>query len=418
LTFSRIDHAKVAMANDAMMRLEQSTGALKRQLSIDFAPLFTVVADTITDAMIGATSAVNDHTRALATTGETYGLVAESVFWLADRLDLLGKGIRLHALRFQEMSISALEAAKSVAELFAQEQKARELTATIDKIKAGMAKTAISLGVDMAMDETLGDKMRARYQEILDKVNQTKPEPLGDGLIDLDALKEQQRQMEETQRRAEMMTQSLRTPYEVLPDRIVDANKLLDLGAISWQTYGREIAAARKEFERAQDTFSGGPKLVERGTQAGFASLDRWNAMQKRMAEPFPGKDLVRKQPPASAPQVPEVPRSVGPTADRIVQVVPVQAPQPPVIPDILGLPVDVSPQRSEERDERRLRPDPPAKDDTPKQEQEMLDTLKRMEEKLAALDKIASETAMTTDNTHRIARGVEELEMPEVMEA
>ena len=88
---------------------------------------------------------------------------------------------------------------------------------------------------------------------------------------------------------------------EVLEDRIADANKLLDLGAISWQTYGREIAAARKEFERAQQTFSG-PNLIEAGSQEFFAARDKWNALGKAAQVPQPGAGLVRNQPSTPVP--------------------------------------------------------------------------------------------------------------------
>jgi hypothetical protein len=353
LTFSQADFAGVEQANDSIERLEASVGALKRQLAIDFAPLFTVVAETITEGMIGATEAVNDHTRSMAAAGQTYGLVAESVFGLADMLDRASQGVALVDLKIQDMTVSALTSAKAVAEMFGQTDQAAELGAAIDTITANMARIAIPLGFDMGLDKLDGAKMRTRYQEILDEISRAKPKTLGDSLVDVDAMKDMER-------KAEAMEVALRTPQEALTSRIVDANKMLDLGAISWQTYTREIAAARAEFERAQGTFAGAT-LLEEGTQAFYAAINKWKNQQKRMQGPLPGANLVMTEPP---------PRQQG-----LVD----------------GLPVTrVTPIRQDNR--------------------EVVDELKRTNERL---DRIASETGRTTGASLRTANATEKLQMP-----
>jgi len=150
------------------------------------------------------------------------------------------------------------------------------------------------------------------------------------------------------------LAESLRTPYEILEDRIANANRLLDLGAISWKVYGREIAAARKEFEQAQQAFSG-PSLIEAGTQEFFAARDRWNALGKAAQLPQPGAGMVRQNPPESNRQS-NIDKTQSKTLQELKQV---------------------------------------AKD---------------------GFAKVASEAERTTDATTRTASAVEQLELPEVV--
>jgi hypothetical protein len=295
LTFNDLEFRRVEQANDAIRRLEQAMGALKRQAAIGLAPLFTVVAETITTGMVDATAAVNDHTSALAQAGKTYGILAESVFFLADQITNAERGITMFNLKVMDTMAGALEGAKAVATMLGQKDKAEELGAAIDSLKGSMARLAIPLAIDIATNPSLGEKMRRRYQEILDEVSKATDKPTGAGLVDLEEISK----MEKLQRKGEALTAALRTPSEVLTDRIRDANNMLDLGAIGWQTYTREIAAARSEYEKAMSTFSGGPELVEKGSQAAFADADRWQAMQDRMKQPMPGADLVRQNSPA-----------------------------------------------------------------------------------------------------------------------
>jgi len=428
LTFSRIDHAKVAMANDAMMRLEQSTGMLKLVMATELAPAITVIADTMTEWLTDT----NAKTREAA--GGFSGIVTAG----AGIIDML-REIQIHWTATQALVVRGFKA----------------ITDGLAKLPWGVRRLMIPLAFDVPSDEMLAEVssgLQAEFnnlnntvnnlqsqdwgQSFLDRIQDTKdkireglegPAASG-GLADLDALNEQSRRMQEIQRRAESMTQALRTPFEVLQDRIIDANKLLDLGAISWQTYQREVAAARKEFERLQ-SLSSGPKLMEEGTQEFYAAMDRWNAMGQQ--GPQPDADLVRDRSPQEEavfagggrlptsdpfmPTLPEMPRLElgiqeptlprnmdigGPPANQIVQVVPVPVSQVAQIPQ-LG--------RKEERGQPK-----PTRPEGAKDNREMLATLRRMDAKLG---KIATETGRTTAASKRTASAVEQLEMPESME-
>jgi len=174
------------------------------------------------------------------------------------------------------------------------------------------------------------------------------------------------------------LADSLRTPFEILEDRIKDANRLLDLGAISWQTYGREIAAARSEFESAAQTFSGAD-LFEKGSQEFFAMRDRWNATAEAGKGPQPAANLVRNRPPEPRARIPAV-ASPAP---------PVSTPAPLVV-----------------RNPSDMNGPGPVK---------ALEELKKtMAEKL---DAVAGEVGRTTDAATRTAGAVERLELPEVVE-
>ena len=91
------------------------------------------------------------------------------------------------------------------------------------------------------------------------------------------------------------------TPQESMEARIASANRLLQLGAISWQTYSREVAAARAEVEKTMDSLSGSADLIEYGTQAGYAAMDRWKA--RGLAVP-PVQTPPPSTPPAKPPMV------------------------------------------------------------------------------------------------------------------
>ena len=272
LTFSRIDHQKVAMANDAMMQLSQSTGALKRQLATDFAPLFAVVAETITEGMVGATAAVNDHTRALASTGQTYGLVAESMFWFADALDQMATGVDVLNLKTMSMMVTTLKAAKATAEFLGQKDKADEYAAALDSMQRSMMQMGLKIGMDLAFDESLGDKMRSRYQEILDEVNKAQPKPVGDSLLDVGGIDKEAKRLDE-----------ITTP-------------------------------------QASPQFSGGPKLIKRGTQADYASMDRWNASEKQ--KPLPGAELIGDRGDATAQELKQLNQKTDKVVDALGKIV------------------------------------------------------------------------------------------------
>lgn len=75
------------------------------------------------------------------------------------------------------------------------------------------------------------------------------------------------------------LTTSMATPFEKLQSRIKDANSLLSVGAITWKTYGREVAAVRKEMQELQAVGDARPEAAGRNTQAWFEALSRHRTM-------------------------------------------------------------------------------------------------------------------------------------------
>jgi hypothetical protein len=284
LTFSQSDFRQIEAANDAITRLGRAFGALKRQFAITFAPIFTVIAETITEGMIKATAAVNDHVRSVVNAGLTYNLLSESVFYLADSLDRAWQGMQLLTLKMQNMTLTALKGAKAMAEFLNLQGNVQEFERVIAMIERDMASMSISLGVDMAFDQTLGDKMRARYQEILDGINN-----------------------------------SARSTGAYLDDAAESANEL------------REALDFR-------------PKLLEEGTQEFYEALSRWENMNLQGGmQPMP-QPIVPE--PMQKPIIPEpIQKRIEPWVPDITYRRPEPMPQP-IVPEPMQKPIIPEPIR------------------------------------------------------------------------
>lgn len=75
---------------------------------------------------------------------------------------------------------------------------------------------------------------------------------------DVDALHkrtEAEKEYQELLDEGKSLTESLRTPLEVYQDAIRELNRLVDAGAISWETYGRGVAVAADQLDDATDSF-------------------------------------------------------------------------------------------------------------------------------------------------------------------
>jgi hypothetical protein len=184
------------------------------------------------------------------------------------------------------------------------------------------------------------------------------------------------REHQEAMSRGTSMTQALETPLEAFKRRIADANHLVELGAIGWETYTREIAAAREELVRLQGQAQG-PALIEAGSQAAYAAMAAWEA---------------RAAARAAMPAVPMPDLGPGPASLRTRMAAPARG----SLTDSATNFVRVTPERIAASSQRSL------------------DDISRT---LDHLETIAGETGRTTDASRRTAQAVERIQVPEVVE-
>lgn len=445
LTFSKFDHAQIAAANDAMTRLGLSTGILKRTLAIELAPVLSVVANQMTEWFTSGGRQAAGFSSELGGIAVAAGSIVGAfqtiaIHWTATQAVLLRGAAEIAGVL--SMIPDAVKIIPGFAGLPDQE--------TLKTAAAGLHGAFVDFNKrvnELEKADWAGDfagRIKTMRDEIRDGLNAGRPTT---DLADLPALQEQMRMMEELQRKAAQLETSLQTPAETLRARITDANKMLDLGAIGWQTYTREIQAAQKAFLDATATFSGGPQLIEKGTQASFAAADRWREMQERMRQPLPGADLIRRQPPADEirqavtfdiepfPTIDVEPIEVPVTFD--IQRVDLSAiprlgrplPEVPTLPSTLNItrvepsPIPAgspTPARLEREDASAIRDIPRLGRDAVGQK-ELQKELERLNaqtsEVIERLGTIASESRLTTNNTRDTAVGVREIQVPEIVE-
>jgi hypothetical protein len=298
LTFSKFDHAQIAAANDAMTRLGQSTGVLKRTLAIELAPVLTVVANQMTEWFS------TGGRQAAGFSSELGGIAAAAggIVGAFQSIAIHWTSLQAVLLRVAAEVTDALAALPCIARrIIVPGWMDVPDTETLKTAAAGLHGAFVEFNQRVTELEkadwvaSFADRIKTMRDEIQAGLNAGKPTT---DLADLDALNEQMRAMEELRRRGEQMEAALRTPQEALEARILDANRMVEMGAIGWQTYTREIAAARREFEDATRIFSGNEipgtaTAIERGTQADFESQMRWEAMSREATRPLPGADLV-----------------------------------------------------------------------------------------------------------------------------
>lgn len=284
MTFSSIDAAQVERANDSMERLRVATNRLKQVLAIELAPTIEVVSNLITDWLTDSETGLSRFDASMTSIVSTIQAAADGFRQLAILYNkFLSGALQIHyrLIELAELWGKQNNAVKSlfgaagfaIPEIKFPTPAAREayFDTLLEEI-ARLEERARELGRE-DWGESIADRIREIKAEIAAAAAAGRPE--GSGLLDPEAMEEQQRKMDELRRKGEALAGSLRTPYEVLADRIKDANILLKVGAINWQTYGREIAAVREEMLKLQKVVEL-PTLVERGSQADYASAAGW----------------------------------------------------------------------------------------------------------------------------------------------
>ena len=86
------------------------------------------------------------------------------------------------------------------------------------------------------------------------------------------------RDRQEIERQGESVRRQFLTPQEKLQERVADLNRLVDAGAISWQTYNRAVAGAVKSMRDSTKKTSTLAKrqavgAVTRGSTAAFSAV-------------------------------------------------------------------------------------------------------------------------------------------------
>lgn len=96
------------------------------------------------------------------------------------------------------------------------------------------------------------------------------------------------KQLDELMKRGAQVAESVRTPLEKFDATINDLNKLLDVGAINWDTYARAVEKANDELDRASETKKNldrmtstpGIAAVSSGSSAFFSAIQSANRAQ------------------------------------------------------------------------------------------------------------------------------------------
>lgn len=116
----------------------------------------------------------------------------------------------------------------------------------------------------------------------------------------IDVLKEQakaaaeaKKKLDDLMRQGEQVTAANRTPQEEFNDKIADLLKLLDVGAIKWDTYRRAVEAAANDLDKATEAkqefeqvgATPGVSSAQRGTSAAATAINQSMRTQMDLAK-------------------------------------------------------------------------------------------------------------------------------------
>lgn len=104
---------------------------------------------------------------------------------------------------------------------------------------------------------------------------------------------EKEKQAADIKRQGDAITKEFMTPQEKFQERVSDLNRLVEAGAISWQTYNRALGGAVKDMKEANKQTDKLAKrkaigIVTRGSTAGFSAVQaarRESEHQRRLAQ-------------------------------------------------------------------------------------------------------------------------------------
>lgn len=267
ITISRTAAADVEAANDAIHKMGLAAQGLTRTLAVQLAPAVVAAADAITAAVVqlGQLDA------------QTVANIAKVAAFGAAFIALLKiVPLVIGAVRAVILTYRALTTASIISQAVANPLNLLKIGASL----AGAAVLAYAAGrqFDAYADAA---KKAAANTERLGKAAQ----PIKTFAKEAEAAKESaeaaRQELERWQGIGERLTERFRTPFEVLRDSVGEAREALARGVISWDTYGRAVAAAVDEWERAGEAverFSRGGTQVaalSRGSAGASAALAR-----------------------------------------------------------------------------------------------------------------------------------------------
>ena len=328
ISFSRTDARQVEMANDALMRLQESARGLATKLAIEVAPFLTAIANELTDigtegdkastivtagvdVMIGSAAALLDALQDVekiwlqlqsgTTKGADLGLKGlvgfldfnrKAMRKLAESADLpapQGRGSLIESLQVlsDNMGEAAATAAAKLDKAMAAPKWSDALKETLTRIRAEAAKLADDLGktagdesqvnanvqklVASLTEQEMALKLNAReYQRYkLEQMDATDAE-IAQALAifdNIEAMKSLNALMDEGAK----LTESMRDPSEKFAATAKNLDRLLANNAISMDTYNRAIAKATDELNAAYEA----QRQLARGSEVDlFSALD------------------------------------------------------------------------------------------------------------------------------------------------
>lgn len=245
LTFNRIDAAQVEAANDSITRLKSVITGLGRTLAVELSPFIQAASDRLVEMGTSGEGMGAMVVGSMEAVAKSVGVAADSVMWLQHAWRVFAK---MHAdwQQFQlgpefllrEKDIQKLQEAKkislalseSIGEYLIGPKASEQIAKVFADIRAEAQKTAEAVA---AASRTRG---------------------AGFAMIDTEALKEQQAELESWRRQAEAVAIAVRTPLETYTARIDDLNNMLQKGGLQWEAYGRAVRDAREALEQTAGT--------------------------------------------------------------------------------------------------------------------------------------------------------------------
>jgi hypothetical protein len=187
-------------------------------------------------------------------------------------------------------ALKAMTTAQAIAQAFSGPKGWLILAGSI--AAAGVAGLAVSAAFDSLNDDMIAtSENAANAAKEVDKVSESAG-AFGEKLAASKQAQEFAKQMESMRKEGEALTESLRTPFEVARDQIANFNKLLNVGAISWETYSRAVAKATGDLNDAtlaKSNFDAPARrnvaAVTQGSVAGFSAVIEAQNSQRELLE-------------------------------------------------------------------------------------------------------------------------------------
>lgn len=274
ITFDRMDAAKIEEFNDATTQLQGSFTGLFNELAISLAPALSELVDLITEGVVWLRGAI-EWTAKLSDGMETLGVDLKfvSVVILAI-IGIIGSLVIAYKLWAAAQAIVlALSGPQGWAILAAG--------AAIGAVAvAGVAYAFEGLSSDA---KAANDTLASTRNETLDAAQSMYELEKGTG--------EASKRMKELAAKGESITTQMRTPVEIFRDRIYELNDLVNVGVITWQTYGRAVDKARESLvsaklaKDAMEKSQGPGAAVVRGTTAAFGAVQSAQRAARDAAE-------------------------------------------------------------------------------------------------------------------------------------